>query len=272
MMSSWFCGLTVGTELYWVVFVLLGFTHTSVVSYESAKWLLGLFGFQMGYGKGTRPCVSHRVGCFKSAYMTDFPGSKRQTRNMQSLLRPRLELAYHSLLLLNMDQKTSQFSSDWRGGEINSTSRWEGLHSHISKGLRCKKVWRMWPLLQPATHSPALNHSSTTTMALSSREHQPPLLLTRTPTTSLTSGIYRFHRVFLQSSITVLLLINFLFVCERALSLSRVWLSGTTWTVANQAPLSRDLPGKNTRVGCCALLQGIFLTQGLNPHVLCLLY
>ena len=24
-------------------------------------------------------------------------------------------------------------------------------------------------------------------------------------------------------------------------------------------------PGKNTRVGCCALLQGIFPTQGLNP-------
>ena len=26
-----------------------------------------------------------------------------------------------------------------------------------------------------------------------------------------------------------------------------------------------DSPGKNTRVGCYALLQGIFLTQGLNP-------
>ena len=32
-----------------------------------------------------------------------------------------------------------------------------------------------------------------------------------------------------------------------------------------------DSPGKNTRVGCHALLQGIFLTQGLNPHPLCLL-
>ena len=30
-----------------------------------------------------------------------------------------------------------------------------------------------------------------------------------------------------------------------------------------------DSPGKNTGVGCCALLQGIFLTQGLN---LCLLH
>ena len=31
-------------------------------------------------------------------------------------------------------------------------------------------------------------------------------------------------------------------------------------------------PGKNTRVGCHSLLQGIFLTQGSNPHLLCLLH
>ena len=30
--------------------------------------------------------------------------------------------------------------------------------------------------------------------------------------------------------------------------------------------------GKNTRVGCHALLQGIFPTQGLNPCLLCLLH
>ena len=29
-----------------------------------------------------------------------------------------------------------------------------------------------------------------------------------------------------------------------------------------------DFPGKNTGVGCHFLLQGIFLTQGLNPHFL----
>ena len=29
---------------------------------------------------------------------------------------------------------------------------------------------------------------------------------------------------------------------------------------------------KNTGVGCYALLQGIFLTQGLNPYLLCLLH
>ena len=32
-----------------------------------------------------------------------------------------------------------------------------------------------------------------------------------------------------------------------------------------------DSPGKNTVVGCHALLQGIFLTQGSNMHLLCLL-
>ena len=34
----------------------------------------------------------------------------------------------------------------------------------------------------------------------------------------------------------------------------------------------RDSPGKNTGVGCSALLQGIFPTQGLNPHLLRLLH
>ena len=42
----------------------------------------------------------------------------------------------------------------------------------------------------------------------------------------------------------------------------------TLWTVARQAHLSWDFPGKNTEVGCHFLLQGIFLTQGLNPHPL----
>ena len=34
----------------------------------------------------------------------------------------------------------------------------------------------------------------------------------------------------------------------------------------------RDSPGKNTGVGCRAFLQGIFPTQGSNPHLLCLLH
>ena len=33
-----------------------------------------------------------------------------------------------------------------------------------------------------------------------------------------------------------------------------------------------DFPGKNTGVGCHFLLQGIFLTQGLNLCLLCVLH
>ena len=47
---------------------------------------------------------------------------------------------------------------------------------------------------------------------------------------------------------------------------------GTPWTVACQAPLSMDSPGKNTGVGCHAFLQGMFPTQGSNPRLLCLLH
>ena len=52
--------------------------------------------------------------------------------------------------------------------------------------------------------------------------------------------------------------------------------SETPWTVARQAPLcSWDSPGQNTGVGCHALLQRIFPTQGSNsglPHCRWILY
>ena len=48
-------------------------------------------------------------------------------------------------------------------------------------------------------------------------------------------------------------------------SLSRVRLFATPWTAAYQAPPSMGFPGKSTGVGCHSLLQGIFLSQGLNP-------
>ena len=51
---------------------------------------------------------------------------------------------------------------------------------------------------------------------------------------------------------------------------SPVLLFEALWTVAHQAPLSRDSPGKDTGVGFCALLWGIFPTQGLNSSLLCL--
>ena len=43
----------------------------------------------------------------------------------------------------------------------------------------------------------------------------------------------------------------------------------TPCAIAHQAPLGcGNSPGKNTGVGCHTLLQGIFLTEGLNPGFL----
>ena len=47
--------------------------------------------------------------------------------------------------------------------------------------------------------------------------------------------------------------------------LSHVQVMVTPQTVAHEAPLSVDFPGKNTRLGCHFLTQGIFPTQGLKP-------
>ena len=49
------------------------------------------------------------------------------------------------------------------------------------------------------------------------------------------------------------------------LSLSRVWLCDPMDCSPPGSSVHRDSPGKNTRVGCHALLQGIFSTQGSNP-------
>ena len=46
--------------------------------------------------------------------------------------------------------------------------------------------------------------------------------------------------------------------------LSRVWLFATPWSVACQAPLSVEFPGKNTGVGCHFLLQGNLPYQGIE--------
>jgi len=42
----------------------------------------------------------------------------------------------------------------------------------------------------------------------------------------------------------------------------------TTWALACQPPLSLGFSGKNAGMDCHFLLQGIFLTQGLNPSLL----
>ena len=46
----------------------------------------------------------------------------------------------------------------------------------------------------------------------------------------------------------------------------------TSWTVASSLLCRWGWPSQNTGVGCHFLFQGIFLTQGLNPHFLCLLH
>ena len=52
---------------------------------------------------------------------------------------------------------------------------------------------------------------------------------------------------------------------------SRVQLFATQWIVAYLF-CPWNSPGKNTGMGCHALLQGIFPTQGLNPPLLLLLH
>ena len=59
------------------------------------------------------------------------------------------------------------------------------------------------------------------------------------------------------------------FVCVLS-HFSRVWLCATLQTAARQAPLSMGFSRQEYWSGCHALLQGIFLTQGSNPHFLCL--
>ena len=58
-------------------------------------------------------------------------------------------------------------------------------------------------------------------------------------------------------------------LCASMLSCTQ--LSATLQTAACQVPLW-DFLGKNNGVGCHALLQGIFLTRGSNPHLLWLLH
>ena len=61
--------------------------------------------------------------------------------------------------------------------------------------------------------------------------------------------------------------------CVHVLShFSPVRLCATLRTVAHQLLCPEDSPGKNTGAGCHALLQGIFPTQGSNPHLLRLLH
>ena len=55
---------------------------------------------------------------------------------------------------------------------------------------------------------------------------------------------------------------------NRSVVLDCLWPHG----LAPQTPCPWDFPSKNTGLGCHFLLQGIFPTQGLNLHLLCLLH
>ena len=73
-------------------------------------------------------------------------------------------------------------------------------------------------------------------------------------------GIHSFNEYLL----TEVLCLLSLFSCVRLFSI--------LWIVACQLLCPWDSPGKNTGVGYHFLLQGIFLTQELNPCLLCLLH
>ena len=57
-------------------------------------------------------------------------------------------------------------------------------------------------------------------------------------------------------------------VCEHAQLPSLVWLFCDPMDCSPPGSSVHDFPGKNTGVGCHFLLQGIFLTQGSNLHLL----
>ena len=57
-----------------------------------------------------------------------------------------------------------------------------------------------------------------------------------------------------------------------AMEYSCVWLLVTLWTIAHQAPLSMGFSRQEYQSGLPFHSQGIFLTQGLNPCLLHLLY
>ena len=71
------------------------------------------------------------------------------------------------------------------------------------------------------------------------------------------------------TSLPIHLLMDILVVSMCMLShFSCVWLFATLWTVAHRLLRPWDSPSKITGVGCHFLLLGIFLTWGLNLHLL----
>ena len=72
------------------------------------------------------------------------------------------------------------------------------------------------------------------------------------------------RRVLTSGATWLLAVFTYLHTCV----LSHVQLFATLWTQPIRLLCPWDLPSKNTRVSCYFLLQGIFLTQGSNTHLL----
>ena len=66
-------------------------------------------------------------------------------------------------------------------------------------------------------------------------------------------------------------LYNFILLACITFSFMHACYVTTPWTIAHQFLCPWDFSGKNTEVGCHALIQGLFLTQGLKPCLLSLL-
>ena len=81
-----------------------------------------------------------------------------------------------------------------------------------------------------------------------------------------------FITCFYKNIFLLLCTLYHLYVCCVLSGFSHVLLFATQWTVAHQAPLSMAFSRKEYWSGCHALLEGIFLTHGLNPCLLHLLH
>ena len=73
-----------------------------------------------------------------------------------------------------------------------------------------------------------------------------------------------FYQTFREELTPNLLMCSIAYSCPTLLQPS--------WTVANQASRSWDFPSKNTGAVCHFLFQGIILSKGLYPCLLCLLH
>ena len=76
----------------------------------------------------------------------------------------------------------------------------------------------------------------------------------------------------LSGSLYTLINYRVLWVCTCVSWAQSVWLFASPWTKPARLLCPGEFLGKNTRIQCRAMLQGICPTQGSNPHLLRLLH